>query len=216
MKKRILCYGDSNTWGYIPGTAFRYEDDVRWTGVLKKRLGDGFTVLEDGISGRTTVFDQEWARGRNGLKGLDYSLQSQMPLDLVTVMLGTNDVSDLGMWRVELGIDEIVRTLMCADSIVRTNSPIFPNGPKVLLIAPPPFHPHCLSDPDSTVTEAMYLGSLKFPEICSRVAKNRGAFFLDGSNAAEVSELDNTHMTEIGHRNLGNLVADKILEIFSE
>ena len=52
---RILCYGDSNTWGYIPLTEKRYPPEVRWTGRLQRLLGPDYQVLEDGLSGRTTI-----------------------------------------------------------------------------------------------------------------------------------------------------------------
>lgn len=55
--RHILCYGDSNTWGYTPGTGERHAPDVRWTGVLRRLLGEGWEVLEEGMNGRTTVFD---------------------------------------------------------------------------------------------------------------------------------------------------------------
>ena len=65
--RHILCYGDSNTWGYTPGTGERHAPDVRWTGVLRRLLGEGWEVLEEGMNGRTTVFDNPMSQGRNGL-----------------------------------------------------------------------------------------------------------------------------------------------------
>ena len=66
--RHILCYGDSNTWGYTPGSGERHAPDVRWTGVLRRRLGEGWEVLEEGMNGRTTVFDNPMSPGRNGWK----------------------------------------------------------------------------------------------------------------------------------------------------
>jgi len=211
-KKRILCYGDSNTWGYMPGLASRYPDDVRWTGVLRNLLGDGFTVLEDGINGRTTVYDQDWAVGRNGRKGLDYALQAQKPLDLIIIMLGTNDLSMVDMGKVELGIHEIARVAKNADSIINVSAPIFPDGAKVLLIAPPPYHKTCEKEP---ALVGKYAESCRFPEVVKRVADDLGLFYLDGSGYAEVSEVD-CHLTEKGHRQLGTAVAAKVQEIFGK
>lgn len=209
QKKRILCYGDSNTWGYVPGTAGRYPDDIRWTGVLSRLLGEGCTVLEDGINGRTTVYDQNWAVGRNGRRGLDYSLQAQKPLDLVIVMLGTNDLSMVDFRKVELGIHEIARVIKNADQIINVSSPIYRNGPKVLLIAPPPLNANY---DELNGTTGKYAESLRFPEICSRVAADLGIDYLDGSRYAEVGLID-CHMTEKGHRQLGEAVAAKVREI---
>ncbi len=90
--KTILCYGDSNTWGYIPATAGRYPPDVRWPGVMRKLLGEKYNVIEEGLNGRTTVWEDPYKPGRNGLELLIPILDSHNPIDLVVVMLGTNDL----------------------------------------------------------------------------------------------------------------------------
>ena len=90
--KSILCYGDSNTWGYDPQTRSRFPHDVRWTGVLASSLGTGYRVVEEGLNGRTTRWDDPIEAGRNGLTFLQPCLESHLPLDLVIVMLGTNDL----------------------------------------------------------------------------------------------------------------------------
>ncbi|MDO4487683.1 MAG: GDSL-type esterase/lipase family protein [Eubacteriales bacterium] len=211
-KKRILCFGDSNTWGFIPGTGERYPDDVRWTGVVRNLLGDGYTILEDGISGRTTVYDQEWAVGRNGRKALDYTLQAQKPIDLIIIMLGTNDLSMMELGKVELGIHEIARVAKNADSIINVKTPVYPNGPKVLLMAPPNLN---VNYDEQTGQIGKYEDSLKFPEVCERVAKDLGLYYMDASKYAEVGTID-CHMTEKGHRQLGEAVAARVKEIFEE
>ena len=65
--RRILCYGDSNTWGYIPASGARYEPDVRWTGVAQRLLGSDYTLIEEGMNGRTTVYENPLSPGRNGM-----------------------------------------------------------------------------------------------------------------------------------------------------
>ena len=90
--KRILCYGDSNTWGFIPGTGERYPADVRWPGVLAALLGRGVHVVENGINGRTTAIDDPGYPCRNGKEGLGYALLAEKPFDLVILMLGTNEL----------------------------------------------------------------------------------------------------------------------------
>ena len=96
--KTILCYGDSNTWGFMPWkdrppvkAANRFPWEVRWTGRLETMLGDGWRVIEEGLNGRTTMFDCYLEEHRNGLKDIDVSLLTAMPVDLVIIMLGTND-----------------------------------------------------------------------------------------------------------------------------
>lgn len=93
--KQILCFGDSNTWGLIPKTNKRYEWGVRWTSLLNESLNDkkegGYRVIEEGLCGRTTVFDDPLRDGRNGVKILPTILETHNPVDIVIIMLGTND-----------------------------------------------------------------------------------------------------------------------------
>ncbi len=91
--KTVLCYGDSNTWGSDPETGERFAPDVRWPGVLRRSLGEGYWVIEEGLGGRTTVRDDpiEGAH-KNGRAYLRACLESHKPIDLMTIMLGTNDL----------------------------------------------------------------------------------------------------------------------------
>ncbi|MGH3100205.1 MAG: GDSL-type esterase/lipase family protein, partial [Thermoleophilia bacterium] len=94
--KTIMCYGDSNTWGCIPLTGAepprRYGPADRWPGVLRRELGDGFWIVEEGLNGRTTVWDDPLEPFRSGKELLGPSLLTHQPIDLVIVMLGTNDL----------------------------------------------------------------------------------------------------------------------------
>ena len=89
--KRILCFGDSNTYGYIPGGAGRYGENIRWTGRLQDKMSTEAIIIEEGLCGRTTVFQDELRIGRKGIELLPVLLESHAPLDVVVVMLGTND-----------------------------------------------------------------------------------------------------------------------------
>src|SRR6478672_7408743 len=89
--KRILCFGDSNTWGRIPHVPGRYPVNVRWTGRLQKLLGDNFEIIEEGLGSRTTDLNYAKKPGRNGRAYLTPCLDSHNPLDVVVIMLGTND-----------------------------------------------------------------------------------------------------------------------------
>ena len=90
--KTILCYGDSNTWGYNPSMGGRYARDERWPGVLRKELGEGYLVIEEGLNGRTTVWDDPIEGYKNGKTYLVPCLETHKPLDLVIILLGTNDL----------------------------------------------------------------------------------------------------------------------------
>ncbi|PIX76714.1 MAG: arylesterase, partial [bacterium (Candidatus Ratteibacteria) CG_4_10_14_3_um_filter_41_18] len=89
-----LCYGDSNTWGYIPATAKRYAVGCRWPGVLQKLLGDSWEVIEEGVNSRTTVFDDPKHIGKNGKTYLVPCLETHNPIDIVILYLGTNDLKE--------------------------------------------------------------------------------------------------------------------------
>ena len=78
--KTILCYGDSNTWGYDPASKGRLGIDARWTGVLARELGTAYRVLEEGLNGRTTVWDDPIEGYKNGREQLVPCLESQRPL----------------------------------------------------------------------------------------------------------------------------------------
>ena len=91
-EKTVLCYGDSNTWGYDPATQKRYPRNVRWAGVLRRALGNGYLVIEEGLNGRTTVWDDPIEGYKNGKEYLVPCLETHKPIDLVIIMLGTNDL----------------------------------------------------------------------------------------------------------------------------
>ena len=90
-RKRIVCFGDSNTWGFIGGLRTRYDEDTRWTGRLQNMLGSEYAVVEAGLSGRTTVYDNPLNPPGNGYAHMQPILLSAAPVDLLIFMLGTND-----------------------------------------------------------------------------------------------------------------------------
>lgn len=93
--KRIICYGDSNTYGLNPETNLRYPREKRWTGILQNILGNEYLVVEEGLNGRTTVLSEPGLEYRNGYPYLEPCLQSHIPVDYLVFMLGTNDTKTL-------------------------------------------------------------------------------------------------------------------------
>ena len=207
MKKRILCFGDSNTWGYIPGNAGRYDENTRWTCLLERKLGDSYDVVEEGMTGRTTVFDTGFDDYQNGKKALGFVLKSQIPLDAAVIMLGTNDICDHHMSRIELGLGEIVRIVKNANTIFRLKTPVFPHGAKILLISPLPFGKAC-GLPGDMIEE-----SRLFPGMTRRVAENTGVSFLDPSPFITPSDTDGIHFTAESHGVLADLVHKALVEM---
>lgn len=211
--KRILCYGDSNTWGYIPGSGQRYPQDVRWTGVCQKILGDDYLIIEDGINGRTTCFDKGWGECKNGRTGLGYAILANYPIDAVVIMLGTNDVTEKSAAYAKSGVDELVRICLNANYIYRTESKIFLYDPKVLLVAPITLNEN-VDDSPVLLFRGQYEESKKFAKLYKEVAEVRNIDFLDASLYANASKIDGIHMEAQDHENLGEAIANKIKEMF--
>ena len=131
----ILCFGDSNTWGYAASTQERLGRWDRWPGVLQRELGDDVHVIEEGQNGRTTVFDVPFEADRNGLAHLPVSLQTHHPLDAVILDLGTNDlfVPGVNAYHAAHGATKLAEVVLASDA--------GPAGaaPQVLVLVPPPF-----------------------------------------------------------------------------
>jgi len=205
--KTIVCYGDSNTWGFNPVTQDRFSIAERWTGVLAQELGAGYRVIEEGLNGRTTVWDDPVEEWRNGRTYLLPCLWSHKPIDLVTLMLGTNDLKErfsVSAYDIAAGAGVIV------DLTLRSGAG--PNGgaPKVLLMAPPVVAR--LTDYAEMFQEAE-AKSGKFAGHYQRVAKKYGCHFLDTSQVIVSSDLDGIHFEVGEHRQLGLAVAARVREM---
>ena len=131
--KRILCYGDSNTFGYDPVTGDRYEPSIRWTGQLQTLLGSDYCIIEEGCNGRTTVFTDPKEPWKNGRNYLEACLNSHKPLDLVILMLGTNDLKTIycaSPAEVAAGAETLVRLIQTFTAEKQGFAP------KILLVSP--------------------------------------------------------------------------------
>ena len=214
--KRVLCYGDSNTWGYIPGSGQRFPEDVRWTGVASGLLRDQCVLLEDGLNGRTTVFDDPYADFRNGRKGLGYALCSQAPIDLLVLCLGTNDLKFTNAAGARKVLEKLLRLVRLDDACFDAAMiPIFTHSPRILVIAPIPLHPDiALLRPESSLA-GQYGESVRFSADFRAAAETVGADFLDAGLYAAASAADCVHMDADAHRRLGMAAAEKIREILA-
>ena len=148
MKKRILCFGDSNTWGARADGNGRYDEETRWTCRLQDLLGSDYTVVEEGHNGRTTVWDDPVENRMAGITYLWPCLESQSPLDLVIIMLGTNDLKP----RFGVQAHDIAQSAgRLVDMVQKSSFGPDNKAPKVLLVSPilaepSPFYPHLFDE----------------------------------------------------------------------
>ncbi|HHY41554.1 MAG TPA: SGNH/GDSL hydrolase family protein [Thermoanaerobacterales bacterium] len=210
--KTILCYGDSNTWGYNPDGSGRYPKHVRWPGVLQKELGENFDVIAEGLNGRTTVWDDP-VKGeyRNGKKYLLPCLHTHKPIDLVVLFLGSNDLKP----RYNATSLDIAESVAILVDIVK-KSETGPNGtsPEVLVIIPPPILiPEKVKHMDYIIKE--YEKAVEKSKQFSRVftnVLNGKCHLLDSSKYIKISEIDGMHLDAESHAILGKEVAKYILK----
>jgi lysophospholipase L1-like esterase len=199
--KRVLCYGDSNTWGYEPATGNRYPEDVRWPGVLARELGGGFRVIEEALNGRTTVREDPVEEYKSGRDYLRPCLESHAPLHLVTIALGVNDLKARFFASASDAADGAGVLVNIAQ-----HSGAGPDGgsPAVLLVAPPPV---------GVLTELaqVFAGaeekSKEFSRQYRRVAQKYGCALLDAGEVVRPSDRDGIHLEADEHRKLGEAVA---------
>ena len=211
--KNILFYGDSNTWGFDPRTTLRYPYPVRWTSICAALLGSGYNCIPAGMNGRTTVFDDPLKGSRNGIRGLDYELQTHKPLDLFVVMLGTNDLKYTDAEGSAAGMERLIELVMTVNRRYDLSSPVFSRngapGRAVLLISPIRLGSHAGDRPNGGADSA------RLSDLYRKIAEKNRLHFLDAALYAEPSEVDGVHLGVEGHRSLGAAVAEKIREIFS-
>ncbi len=208
--KTILCYGDSNTWGYIPGTAQRYGRDIRWPKVMQQYLGAEYEVIEEALNGRTTVHEDFLEEGRNGMTYLMPCLISHSPIDLVILKLGVNDLKQ----RFAVPASDIadgVRKLSW--KILKSDTGPGGQTPKLLIMAPPPLG-------KLTMFADMFAGgaekSKQFSEHYRTVAEELGCAYLDTGAYVVSSDVDGIHWEPDQHIKLGQVVASKVKAIFDE
>ena len=208
LPKTVLCYGDSNTYGHatVARPDSRYAPDERWTGVLGASLGSSWQVIAEGLGGRTTVSDDpiEGAE-RNGRTYLYPCLMSHKPLDVVVIMLGTNDLKarfNKTAWEIAAGMGVLV-------DVVKTAAAGRNGGvPEILVVSPPP-----TADSFPTYAE-MFIGaapkSHRLAAEYQRMAADKGVHFFDAGSVISSSPVDGIHFDPEALPVLGKAIAAEI------
>lgn len=203
--KHILCFGDSNTYGLIPNTKRRYPFGIRWTSILAQKLGfQDYHVIEEGLCGRTTMFDDPLRDGRCGVKILPTILETHSPIDLTIIMLGTNDCKTIYGATAEIIAKGAARLI----DQVRSAS----KGSEILLVSP--IHlGNDVNSFDAEFSNASIKVSKNISGAYKRVSVLENVHFLDAADFSESSTEDQEHLNENGHRSLAEAVRKKVLEI---
>ncbi len=211
MKKHIVCFGDSNTHGYCADPADcadggnRFNEDERWTCLLQKALGDEYLVLEEGLSGRTTVFTDPLHESMAGVDVAYSTLMTHEPVDLVIIMLGTNDTKErfgANAPAIAVGMERLLlkcKSLDCWGG----------KSPNFLVVCPPPlgtgFH-------DEVMGNGCVEKSLALPPYLEAVALRNGAAYMNAADC-EFNAVDFTHLSRRGHAQLAAKLAELVPQL---
>ncbi|MDO4942124.1 MAG: SGNH/GDSL hydrolase family protein [Lachnospiraceae bacterium] len=208
---KVLCYGDSNTYGFNPVSGLRYPKSIRWTGRLQQKLGGHYEVIEEGCNGRTTVFEDPFEPWKNGMSYLYACLNSHKPIDIVTLMLGSNDLKTV----YHASAEEIARgaeELVCAMQSFMMEKQGF--CPKIILMAPPVIGEDIERSPfgmsfDKSAVER----SKNFGELYRKAAERQKCYFFNTADYIQSSKEDCLHLTPESHAVLADNLARYILAI---
>jgi lysophospholipase L1-like esterase len=205
--RTVLCFGDSNTWGYDPETGERFPRDVRWPGRLQAALGAEWYVVEEGLNGRTATLDSPVALGKNGLTYLKPCLDSHAPLDAVLIALGTNDLAE----RYSLTATDVARAAALLAYVVSTSEAgVDGAAPLPILVCPPRVG-------DATWEEDWASAPAKsalLPERFRAVAAESGFELIDLGDVTRFSDLDGIHLDAAGHAAVAGLVERTLRRLF--
>jgi lysophospholipase L1-like esterase len=206
--KQILVYGDSLSWGIVPGTRERHPFAVRWPGRLETRLvaaGMPVRVIEDCLNGRRTVWEDPFKPGRNGVAGLAQRIEVNSPLALVVLALGTNDFQSMhanAAWHAAQGVAALVREIRCAP--IEPGMPV----PAVLVVAPP-----SIGEATGTMAAKFAGGdrrSFGVADAYREIAATLGCPFFDAGAVVRASSVDGVHLDADAHLALGDALAEVV------
>ena len=212
-KNKILCYGDSNTWGYISGSNhLRYGDNERWTKLLAKLLGKKYEIIEEGLNSRTLI-SEDTRPGKEGKNGFNYlipCLDTHDPIDLVVLMLGTNELK----YTYNKSAEEIGQIFeqYFVKTILNRKSQYRDTYPKLLIVTPPVINEqteYCKSN--NKYLEATQK-SIELDRIYKAIADKYNCYFL--SNEGLTTGVDGVHMTKESHKLLAKRIKKMIKGIY--
>ena len=200
---KIVCFGDSNTFGYDSETKGRFSEDIRWCGILRKSLGENVNLIERGLNGRTVAFEDDFIPGRNGMDATDKEIFSECPVDLLVVMLGTNDCKtayNADENTIGNNMDKMIERFLHNKEIH-----------EILLLSPVPMNGNCSKGFMGFGEQSAGISAGLASEY-SNIARKHNIRFADAGVWEIELTSDGCHYTEDGHRQF----ADKIYKIINE
>lgn len=201
----ILCFGDSNSWGYVPGTAARYPKSVRWPGRLQELLGSKFDVIAEGLSGRAAVYADPISGHASAQPYFTQCLNSHAPIDLVVIMLGTNDMKakfNLSAFDIAEGVGALVKAVKV--NAINTQS----KAPQILVVAPPPIT-ELVDHREGSFAGALEKSPLIHDEF-SRMCAENDVPMVATKDLISSSPTDGLHLEPEAHAALAEAVAERI------
>lgn len=211
--KQILVYSDSLTWGIIPNTRKRLPFEKRWTGILERELTlkqQKFRIIENCLNGRRTVWSDPFKKGRDGSQGLAQVIEMHSPLELVILMLGTNDfqcMHENNAWLSAQGTAKLIE-------IIR-QAPIEPemSVPKILVIAPPQtIKPKGAIANKFSGSERRNVG---LADELEKIAKEYSVYYFDAGSVTKASIVDGIHLDEKQHQILGESIGNTVSNLLT-
>lgn len=208
MKKHIVCFGDSNTHGYRASDNGRFSEDERWTCLLGKKLGPDYLILEEGLSGRTTCFEDPIHEGLSGLSYIYPCLMSHEPVDLLIIMLGTNDTKERfssSAACIALGLKRLIAKAMATDCWTNKK-------PNILIVTPKSIEKEY---ENTAVYATMGIGcaekSEQLSEEYKKIAELMGVHYFDANTVVKrYNTIDYMHLDKEGHEALATALAQLI------
>lgn len=217
--KTILCYGDSNTWGYVPCNDYslpkaRYLRNERWPGIMQKILGDYYYIVEEGLNSRTTNLDYKIPPERNGKIYLPPCLYSHAPIDLVLLALGANDTKiyfNRTAHQIKEGLSELIEIIQTSSYGFNLQVP-----PEILIISsviPLKFTENFVDEKGICFLSGAIKKAEMLAILYSELASEKGCFYLDVTKISP-SEIDGMHYDKAGHQLCAEMISRKIKSIF--
>ncbi|HBR99065.1 MAG TPA: GDSL family lipase [Gammaproteobacteria bacterium] len=209
--KQILIYADSLTWGIIPNTRNRLPFDQRWPGVFEhavRQAGTSVRVIENCLNGRRTVWPDPFKPGRDGSEGLAQVIEMHSPLDLVILLLGTNDFQcthQHNAWLSAQGTAKLIQIIRQAPI-----EPVMP-VPDILVVSPPQ-----IIAPKGPIAHKFKDAELRCVGLSAalqQVAEEAGVHFFDAARVTDASVVDGIHLDAPQHRVLGDAIAKEVLDL---